>query len=121
MHKKCLMIIGITMTIFAAQAADTAVPADNTAINQRDRSSQTLTPQNQPESKGEVELAAKVRRAVIAQSGLSIAGQNIKIIAEGNRVTLRGPVKDAAERGTIETAARQAAGSATVDDQLEVK
>jgi osmotically-inducible protein OsmY len=68
-----------------------------------------------------VELAAAVRRAVVAQSGLSMDGKNIKIITMNNAVTLRGPVKDGEERTTIDKIARAAAGPAKVDNQLEVR
>ena len=115
------LVIGTTLSAFAVQAADKAVPADNTGVNARDRSDQTLTPEDQSQTKSDIELAAAVRRAVVAQSGLSIAGQNIKIITLNDRVTLRGPVKDDAERATIEKTVRQAAGKAHVDNQLEVK
>lgn len=95
--------------------------ANNTGINERDRSSDTLTPEDQSQSKADVELTAKIRRAVVAQSGLSIDGKNIKIIAMNNAVTLRGPVKDSTERAAIEQTVRTAAGAASVDNQLEIK
>jgi osmotically-inducible protein OsmY len=38
-----------------------------------------------------------------------------------SKVTLRGPVKTAAERSAIEAAAKSAAGANQVDNQLEVK
>ena len=126
MHKNpllkiSLLFIGTTLSAFAVQATDKAVPADNTGVNERDRSAQTLTPEDQSQTKSDIELAAAVRRAVVAQSGLSVAGQNIKIITQNGRVTLRGPVKDDAELATIEKTVRQAAGKAHVDNQLEVK
>lgn len=102
-------------------ASPSAPAHDNSGINARDRGSRTVTPQNQSQSKGDIDLAASVRRAVVAQPGLSMDGQNIKIITMNNAVTLRGPVKDRAERATIEKVARDAAGSASVDNQLEVR
>jgi osmotically-inducible protein OsmY len=112
---------GAALFALAAHAQVTAAPVDNSAINERDRSNHTLTPENQSQSKSDVALAAAVRRAVIAQSGLSTDGQNIKIITMNNAVTLRGPVKDSAERTTIDKIARAAAGQANVDNQLETR
>ncbi len=121
MQKSSLLFIGILLTACSVQAADTVAPPDNTAVNQRDRSGQTLTPGNQSESKNDIKLDATVRRAVVAQAGISTAGQNIKIMTQDGRVTLRGPVKDEAERASIEKTVRQVAGNASVDNQLEVK
>ena len=45
----------------------------------------------------------------------------MKIVTEGGKVTLRGPVKSAAERSSIEAKAKAAAGVNAVDNQLEVK
>ncbi len=124
-----LAAAGMTFGAFSVQAGDKAThadnkaaPADNTDVNDRDRSGATLTPEDQSQSKGDIELAARVRRAVIDHDGVSMDGKNIKIITINNAVTLRGPVKDAAERTAIEKTVRVAAGtSATVDNQLEVR
>jgi osmotically-inducible protein OsmY len=121
MKRNYLFIVGLVLGTTAVTAADTVVPANNSGINERDRSNQTLTPDDQSQSKSDRELDAKVRRAVVAQSGISTDGQNIKIIAMKNTVTLRGPVKDSTERAAIEKTVRAAAGTATVDNQLEVK
>ncbi|GAC1634813.1 MAG: hypothetical protein NVS9B10_30980 [Nevskia sp.] len=120
MHKTKLLLIGMTFGVCAVQAAETVAP-DNTKVNERDRSSQTLKPEDQSESKQDLSLAASVRRSIVRHKGLSISGQNVKIVAQDNKVTLRGPVKNAAEKNTIEKLARQAAGKATVESQLEVE
>lgn len=121
MQKRTLLLIGMAVAAFAAQAGDKALPADNSAINERDRSSQTLTPEDQSQSPADIKLAAAVRSAVVDHDGLSMDGHNIKIIASNNQVTLRGPVKDAQERALIEKTVRSASGTATVDNQLEIK
>ncbi|MCC2657582.1 MAG: osmY [Panacagrimonas sp.] len=120
MKKHHIAVLGLALT-FTATAGDHAVRSNNSGINERDRSNQTLTADDQNQSKGDVELAAKIRRAVVAQSDLSVDGHNIKIIAMNNAVTLRGPVKDKTERAAIEKLVRSAAGTATVDNQLEIK
>lgn len=120
MKKHHLAFLGLALS-FSAFAGDNAVAPDNSGINERDRSSQSRTADDQSQSKGDVELAAKIRRAVVARSDLSVDGQNIKILAMNNQVTLRGPVKDAKERAAIEKLVRTTAGTATVDNQLEIK
>ena len=52
---------------------------------------------------------------------LSMTAKNVKIITADGVVTLRGPVKTAAEKATIAKLAEANAGSAKVMDQLEVK
>lgn len=97
-----------------------ATPADNSAINARDRSRSTLTPIDQSEAAADLELAARLRRKLLALPNLSLAGQNIKIITREGRVTLRGPVPDKAERSRIELVLAEAAGKASIDSQLEI-
>jgi hyperosmotically inducible protein len=121
MKRKYLLLVGLALSVSAAHAAKETVPANNSGINERDRADQTLTPENQSETDADREFAAKIRRAVVGQSGISIDGQNIKIIATTKKVTLRGPVKDSAERAAIEKTVRTAAGEAAVDNQLEIK
>lgn len=118
---KTMAAAALALCAFGAQADATKTPANNSGINERDRSEQRLTPEDQPQAKADVELLAKIRRAVLDQPNLSLDGQNVKIITADNKVTLRGPVKDKAERKTIEKAVRGAAGGLTVDNQLEVR
>ena len=121
MKKSKLLLIAMALAASAAHAATSEMPADNSGVNERDRSDQTLTPEDQSQSKNDIALAAKIRRAVVKKSGISITGKNIKIIALNDHVTLRGPVKSEGERALIEKTVRKAAGKAVVDSQLEIK
>jgi osmotically-inducible protein OsmY len=67
-----------------------------------------------------VKTTAEIRKRITATEGLSINAQNAKVITSGGKVTLRGPVESAAERDTIDRIARDVAGEANVDNQLEV-
>ena len=102
-------------------ADNTAKPADNTAKNERDRNDATLTPTDQSNATSDVELTAKIRRAIVGADGLSFTARNVKIITEGGLVTLRGPVASAQEKSRVEETARRAAGSARVVSQLEIE
>ena len=92
----------------------------NTAINVRDRDPATKTPIDQNENKTDLDLTAEIRSRVVATQ-MSIDAQNIKIITQEGRVTLRGPVKTADEKSRIAAIAREVAGAANVDDQIEVE
>jgi hyperosmotically inducible protein len=94
--------------------------ADNTKINERDRSGAALTPMDQGNGEGDLKITQQIRKAVMADSSLSFTAKNVKIIAVNGKVTLRGPVKTDHERQAIADQARKVAGATNVDDQLEV-
>ena len=52
---------------------------------------------------------------------LSMMAKNVKIVAENGAVTLRGPVKNAAEKAKIAQLAQNAAQGVKIDNQIEVK
>lgn len=93
---------------------------DNTAVNVRDRQSEAVTPVDQSNNEADLAVTQSIRQAVIADDSLSIAAKNVKIITIGGMVTLRGPVKDAAEKARIEATAKGMPGVIQVDNQLDV-
>ena len=95
--------------------------ADNTGKNVRDSAGKTLTPMDQGGSAQDRELTASIRKAVVADDSLSTNAQNVKIITVDGVVTLRGPVKSAAEKAAVAGKAQKTAGVKRVDDQLEVE
>jgi len=97
-----------------------AVPADNSGKNVRDRADQALTPGDQSSSPADVAITTEIRKAVVADDNLSVNAQNVKIITINGVVTLRGPVKNAAEKNTIATKAQKVAGVSRVDNQIEL-
>lgn len=104
----------------SAIAQDTPA-ADNTRKNQRDRSGETLTSGDQSNSSEDVKITAAIRRAVVKDHSLSATAKNVKIITANGAVTLRGPVKNDAEKARIAELAQSAAGNEKIDNQLEVK
>lgn len=95
--------------------------ADNSARNARDRDGQSLTPLDQGNGQADLDTTAQIRSRIIASKGMSINGQNVKIITIKGKVTLRGPVEGAEERLLIEDIATSCALVGNVDNQLEVK
>jgi hyperosmotically inducible periplasmic protein len=108
-------------TTAAGSTNDTSKLPDNTGRNVRDRSDATLTPGDQGETQADVELTRRIRRALTSNDQLSTDAKNIKVITQNGKVTLRGPVKTEEERRTIASVAQQQAGTAAIDNQLEVK
>ena len=95
--------------------------ADDTARNERDRNDRTLTPMDQGGSSADRTITQESRKSVVDNDGLSTNAKNIKIITVDGVVTLRGPVKNDAEKTTVAGIARKASGVKRVDDQLEVE
>jgi hyperosmotically inducible periplasmic protein len=94
---------------------------DNTKVNERDRNTAAPTPLDQGQNETDLKITQQIRQAVMADGTLSFTAKNVKIITQNGKVTLRGPVNTAQERGAIEAAARKIAGAAQVDNQIEVK
>ena len=119
----------IRLSVYAIAAVLAAGPAlaadppnaDNSAKNVRDRNDKTLTPMDQGGSEADRDLTAAIRRAIVADDALSTDAHNVKIITQDQVVTLRGPVKSAAEKAAVAAKAQQAKGVKRVDNQLEVK
>ena len=95
-------------------------PATNTGKNERDRDPARLTPEDQGGSEVDRELAQQVRQSVVKDDALSMLGKNVKIITREGVVTLRGPVKTAAEKSQIGAIATETKGVKRVDNQLEI-
>ncbi len=115
----CLGVL--TVSTWAQDQSPTATPADNTAINSRDRSGETQTSGDQSNSKADIDISAAIRRALVKDGSLSNKAKNVKVINANGVVTLRGPVKSEQEKARVEELAKANAGSARVDNQLEVK
>jgi osmotically-inducible protein OsmY len=61
------------------------------------------------------------RAAIVKDKSLSTTAHNIKLVAAGGVVTLRGPVNSEAEKVKIEALAVSVSGVHSVDNQLDIK
>jgi osmotically-inducible protein OsmY len=105
----------------ARQPGSTRQAPDNTKTNQRDRSQNEPTADQQKENQSDRELAAKVRQALVKDKSLSTYAHNVKIIAQDGTVTLKGPVRSEEEKRVVEEKAADAAGGADkIQSELEV-
>ena len=116
------MIIVGSFGILGAQQDNNAspVPADNTKVNQRDRSQNEPTADQQKENSSDRQLTAQIRRAIVKDKSLSSTAHNVKIIAQNGSVTLKGPVKSDEEKQAIESKATEIAGAGKVNNELQV-
>lgn len=103
-----------------ARPAATVPDRDNTEVNVRDRAESAKTPIDQNENQADIDVTANIRSRVV-DTEMSVNAQNVKIITQAGKVTLRGPVKSADEKAQIEKIAVEVAGAGNVDNQLEVE
>jgi hyperosmotically inducible protein len=104
----------------SASTDTAAVKRDNTEVNVRDRTDAAKTPVDQNENKKDIDITANIRKRVV-DTKMSVNAQNVKIITQDGKVTLRGPVKSEEEKAQIEKMAHDVAGASNVDNQLEVQ
>jgi len=117
--KKTLFVASLVLVgslAFANENRD----ANNTGKNVRDRDPAAQTADVQSNSPRDLELTRKIRSEIMSLSNLSTNAQNVKVVANGGHVYLRGPVDSEAERASVVQAAEKIAGVAHVTNQLEI-
>ncbi|ARU32871.1 hypothetical protein CAP31_06240 [Sulfuriferula sp. AH1] len=92
----------------------------NTQINKRDENDQTLTPMDQSNTVEDTHITQAIRKEIM-QRPLSMDAKNVKIITLNGDVTLRGPVKNKAEKEKIGADAKAVPGVKNLNNELEVQ
>jgi len=121
--KKSLKLLGAiaALSVFSAGAwAQEPKPADNTAVNSRDKSGESMTPVDQSNAKADIQLAADVRSAIVKDKALSLKAHNVKLVAMNGVVVLRGPVASDDEKKRVADIATGVTGVSRVDNQLDI-
>jgi len=89
-----LMLAGTPSLCFSAdpatKQAESQVPADDTGRNVRDRDENAKTADRQSNSKEDLEITRKIRRAIVEDKSLSTSAHNVKVVTVDRVVTLRG-------------------------------
>jgi len=119
-RRRILRAIVVISVLLAPVSALAQTPADNTKVNTRDRAKGALTADQQKENASDRELTQKIRRALMQDKTLSSYAHNVKIVAQGGQVTLKGPVRTEDEKRTVETKAAEVAGAGHVINQMSV-
>ena len=95
-------------------------PADNTKVNTRDRAKGAVTADQQKDNAIDRDLTQKIRRALMQDKTLSSYAHNVKVVAQGGQVTLKGPVRSTKEKQSVEAKAVEVAGAGHVINQMSV-
>ena len=89
-------------------------------MNTRDRAKGAVTADQQKETPTDRDLTQKIRKSLMSDKALSSYAHNVKVVTQGGTVTLKGPVRSAEEKQTIESKAVEVAGAGHVVNQLSV-
>ena len=108
------------MTLLMIGLLSLGVAYDNTATNSRDSSVVAKTAQDQPLNATDTEITRLIRRELTMDNALSTYAQNIKVITDAQKVTLRGPVRSEAEKIAVQRKAEMIAGKESVMNELDV-
>ncbi|MFL5333489.1 MAG: BON domain-containing protein [Geminicoccaceae bacterium] len=104
----------------AAGPAIAQTAPDNTKVNKRDRAEGAVTADQAKENPADRELAKKIRAAITDDDALSTYAQNVKVIVRDGKVTLKGPVRSAAEKTSVAAKATEIAGPGHVVNSLSI-
>ena len=113
-----IVLIGILGS--ASLSLGSQTPADNTKINTRDQAAGAVTADQQKNDAADRDLTQKIRQALIQDKTLSTYAHNIKVIAQGGQVTLKGPVRSKDEKLNVEAKAVAVAGDGHVTNQMSI-
>ncbi len=102
-------------------AASQEKAPNNSSKNTRDKELGKVTAQGQSAQKRDVDITRELRKAIMATKGMSLDGQNVKIITRKGVVTLRGPVSSETEKNLIGDLAKSCPSVSSFTNQLEVK
>lgn len=119
MRPLIIFMAALGLSVVVAQQPTSKKP-DNTGVNQRDRNSGAVTADQQGNSKADIDRTASIRRSISNEKNLSTSARNAKVITLDGRVTLRGPVRDQAEKDTLGKLAAEVAGAHNVRNELEI-
>ena len=116
--RSSVVVIGALALSIVSVVAQT--PADNTKVNTRDRAKGAVTADQQKENANDRDLTRKIRRALMQDKSLSSYAHNVKVIAQGGQVTLKGPVRSGQEKQTVEAKAIEVAGAGHVTNEISI-
>jgi hyperosmotically inducible periplasmic protein len=120
----CAGLLLGTGALASAQEPSTqqATPGpDNTKVNERDRSPNEPTADQQKDSRSDRDITQQIRQSIMKDKSLSTYAHNVKIVTQDGQVTLKGPVQSEDEKKAIEAKATEVAGEHKVTSELNIK
>jgi len=115
------LLLGSGAFAIAQEPATQPTAPDNTKVNERDRSNDEPTADQQKDNRSDQDITQQIRQSIMKDKSLSTYAHNVKIITQNGQVTLKGPVRSEDEKKTVETKAAEVAGENKVTSQLNIK
>jgi hyperosmotically inducible periplasmic protein len=116
-----LLVLSSLLSVGSLSAQQSAAPADNTTVNQRDRNPNEPTADLQKNNPSDRDITQQIRRAIMKDKSLSSYAHNVKIITQNGQVTLKGPVRSDEKKRAIEAKATEIVGENKVTSELDIK
>lgn len=111
--------------LYASVAAGLMIPSHGAWGQAADNSSQnkdhTQSADKQSNVQSDRTTTAQIRRALVADKGLSTYAHNVKVLVQNGSVTLKGPVRSGEEKQKVLADAGSVVSSDKISDQLTVK
>ena len=114
------LLLGVGVLMHAQEPSNQS-PPDNTKTNERDRSPNAPTADQQKDNRSDRDITKQIRQYIVKDKSLSTYAHNIKVITQNGQVTLKGPVQSEDEKKAIEAKAAEVAGEGKVSSELNVK
>jgi len=105
----------------AQEPATQPIAPDNTKVNERDRSQNEPTADQQKDNRSDRDITQQIRQSIVKDKSLSTYAHNVKIITQHGQVTLKGPVRSEDEKRAIEAKANEVAGDGKVTSELNIQ
>jgi hyperosmotically inducible periplasmic protein len=116
-----LLSAGVLASAQEPSAQEASPAPDNTKVNERDRSQNEPTADQQKENRSDRDITQQIRQSIMKDKSLSTYAHNVKIVTQDGQVTLKGPVRSEDEKKAIEAKAAEVAGENKVTSQLDIK
>ena len=110
----------LALTLFTPGLLSSSVYAQ-APDNSRQNKTESPTADKQSNVKSDRVTTAEIRKAIIADKGLSTYAHNVKIIVQNGSVTLKGPVRSDEEKQKVLADAGSVVAAGQIADQLTVK
>jgi len=116
------LVLGVGVLARAQEPTSQQAPAaDNTKVNERDRSQNEPTADQQKDNRSDRDTTQQIRQSIMKDKSLSTYAHNVKIVTQNGHVTLKGPVRSEEEKRAIEAKAAEVVGDGKVNSELNIK
>ena len=119
-YRSIQLLQALLLCSLVASSAVAQTAADNTTVNTRDRAPGAVTADQQKETPADRDLTKRIRQSVVGDKSLSTYAHNVKVVAQGGQVTLKGPVRSEEEKRSVEAKATEIAGVGRVTNEISI-